>query len=109
MDKIYLFLGLARKAGGITCGDIKCEIAIKRAKAKLVIVAQDAADNTKKKFSKLAKEQNIPYEEWGDKYILGQKLGIGLAAVVALVDENFANKTYDMIRQIKPDGGVTDD
>jgi len=49
-SKIYGLIGLATKAGKIVSGGEGCEKALKRGSVKLVLVAQDASDNTKNSF-----------------------------------------------------------
>ena len=49
-DKIYSFLGLATRAGKIVSGDDSTLLELKKGNIKLVIVANDASDNTKKLF-----------------------------------------------------------
>ena len=43
-------LGIAAKAGSVASGEFSTEKAVKEGRAYLVIVAQDASDNTKKMF-----------------------------------------------------------
>ena len=50
MNKIYSLLGLCQKAGKIVSGEVGCEAAIKNKTAKLLLLAEDASENTKKKF-----------------------------------------------------------
>ena len=50
-DKVISLLGLAERAGKIASGEFAAEKAVKIGKARLIIVAEDASDNTKKKFS----------------------------------------------------------
>ena len=50
-DKVISLLGLAERAGKIASGEFAAEKAVKTGKARLIIVAEDASDNTKKKFS----------------------------------------------------------
>ena len=49
-NKVLSMLGLATKAGKISSGEFSTEKEIKTGYAALVIVAEDASDNTKKKF-----------------------------------------------------------
>ena len=51
-DKIYSFLGLATRAGKIVSGDDSTLLELKKGNIKLVIVANDASDNTKKHWRK---------------------------------------------------------
>ena len=48
-DKVISLLGLAERAGKIASGEFAAEKAVKTGKARLIIVAEDASDNTKKK------------------------------------------------------------
>ena len=51
MDKkILQFLGLCQRAGRLTSGETGALSAIKDGSSQLVIVAENASDNTKKKF-----------------------------------------------------------
>ena len=49
-NKILSLVGLAMKAGKVVSGEFSTEKAVKEGKASLVIVAEDASDNTKKLF-----------------------------------------------------------
>ena len=60
-DKIYSFLGLATRAGKIVSGDDSTLLELKRGNVKLVIVAEDASDNTKKLFKDKSSYRNVPY------------------------------------------------
>ncbi len=52
-DNALLMLGMAAKAGKVASGEFMAENAVKSGEAALVIVAEDASDNTKKKFSNM--------------------------------------------------------
>ena len=47
-NKIYSFIGLAKKAGKLLAGEYNCEKAIEKSAARLIIIARNASDNTKK-------------------------------------------------------------
>ena len=49
-DRVLSMLGIAAKAGSVASGEFSTEKAVKEGRAYLVIVAQDASDNTKKMF-----------------------------------------------------------
>ena len=51
ISKELSLLGLAAKAGRVVSGEFATEKAVKAGKARLVLVAGDASDNSKKKFS----------------------------------------------------------
>jgi ribosomal protein L7Ae-like RNA K-turn-binding protein len=90
MDKILSFIGLATKAGKTLSGEFSVENAIRDGKAKLVIVAGDASDNTKKKFRDKCAYYKVDIREYSDKSGLGSATGAQFRAVIALTDSGFA-------------------
>ena len=53
--RILSMLGLAAKSGNLVSGEFSTEKAVKERKARLVIVAEDASEATKKNFRNLCK------------------------------------------------------
>lgn len=49
-DSILSMIGLAKRAGKVVSGEFSTEKAVKENKAKLVIVSEDASNNTKNFF-----------------------------------------------------------
>lgn len=89
-DRVLSMLGLAAKAGKIASGEFSVEKMVKSKSAYLVIVAQDASDNTKKKFTNMCTYYNVPIYFYADKERLGNAIGKMTRASVAVVDEGFA-------------------
>lgn len=83
-------LGLCMKAGKVVSGEFSCEAAIKENKVHLVIVAEDASENTKKKFHNMCTYRNIPYVEMFTKEALGKAIGKEIRATACVIDQNFA-------------------
>jgi ribosomal protein L7Ae-like RNA K-turn-binding protein len=105
-DKIYSFIGLATKAGKLVSGEDGCERAIKGGKANLVIVAEDASDNTKKAFNDACKYRNVAIKFFGTKEFLGRYTGKKIRAVVAIIDNGFAKHLIEMLNvRSQEDGG----
>lgn len=98
-NKIYSFIGLARKANKILSGEETCEKAIRAGKVKLVIAARDSSQNTKKKFENMCQYKNIEIKYFGEKALLGKCLGKEIRSVVAVTDEGFANRLAEMIEE----------
>lgn len=96
-DKIYSFLGLATRAGKIVSGDDSTLLELKRGNVKLVIVAQDASDNTKKLFKDKSSYRNIPYVYFSSKLELGYSIGKAPRSVLGVKDINFANKILELM------------
>ncbi len=74
-ERIYSFLGLATKAGKLISGDETCERAMNAGKAYLVIVSDDASDNTKKKFRDMCSYRELKIRTFGEKELLGKFTG----------------------------------
>lgn len=90
MDKIFGLIGLAKRAGKTAGGEFQVTASIKDRSAKLVIIACDASDNTKKNITDSCKFYNIDYIEYGQMEELGNFTGSGIRAVVAVKDAGFA-------------------
>lgn len=90
-DSILSMIGLARKAGNVVSGEFSTEKAIKERKARLVVVADDASDNTKKLFTNKCTYYNIPLYFYSDKDNIGRALGYEIRTSLAVTDEGFAN------------------
>ena len=89
-DKAIALIGLSQKAGKVASGEFSTEKSVKEGKAKLVIVAKDASDNTKKKFINMCTYYEVPYYLYGDKIQLGNAIGKEFRASLAVVDDNLA-------------------
>lgn len=91
MNNSFSFLGIGQKANIIKAGEYKAEEAIKFKKCDLVILAEDASDNTKKKFKQLTKTNNIEFLIYGDKETLGNALGKNYISIIAVCDKKFSD------------------
>lgn len=83
-------ISLAMKAGKLASGEFQCEEAVKQGKAGVVIIAEDASENTEKKFINKCEYYNIPYIKISDKASLGNAIGKNERSVVAITDEEFS-------------------
>lgn len=100
-EKIYSFLGLAMRASKLVSGDDSTLLELKRGNVKLVIVANDASDNTKKLFKDKSSYRNIPYIYFSTKLQLGLAIGKAPRAAIGIKDVNFANKIAELIETQK--------
>ena len=101
--KILSYLGLASRAGKIFSGEFSTEKAIKDGSAALVVVAEDASDNTRKNFTDACNYRNVPLVIMFDKISLGHAIGKEMRASLALCDQGFAGA----IKKCLGDGGNT--
>ena len=63
---------------------------VKSGRAYLVIVADDASDNTKKKFQNMCDFYQVPIYFYKDKDTLGHAMGKEFRASLVILDEGFA-------------------
>lgn len=89
-DKVFGYLGLATKAGKIASGEFMTEKSVKEGKAKIVIVADDASDNTKKMFRNMCEFYHVPLYIMANKEQLGNAIGKQFRASLAVLDDGFA-------------------
>ena len=91
-DRSVIFaLGLAQKAGKIASGDFAVKSALKGGKVKLLIIASDATDNSKKDIYYLAGLYSVKTIEILDREQLGMAIGKAKRTAIAVLDANFAN------------------
>lgn len=88
--KVLGLLGLATKAGKIAFGIESCKEAILKKKAKLVIVAEDAAKRTRQNVMELCEKENIPCIEFGTIEEISKSIGKNNKAVIAIKEKGFS-------------------
>ncbi|MBO5208416.1 MAG: ribosomal L7Ae/L30e/S12e/Gadd45 family protein [Lachnospiraceae bacterium] len=84
-------LGLAARSRNVVSGGFATENAVKSGKAYLVIIAEDASDNTKKKFRNMCEFYEVPYYQYGEMENVGHSMGKQDRTSLAVTDEGFAN------------------
>lgn len=89
--KVFSYVGLATKAGKIASGEFSTEKAVKEGKSCLVIVAEDASDNTKKMFTNMCTYYKVPIYFFGEKTELGHAMGKEFRASLAVLDKGLAD------------------
>jgi len=89
-DKILALLGLATKSGNVVSGEFMVEKMVKAGKAKLVIVATDTSDGSKKSYNDMCTFYRTPIYFYGTKETLGHCIGKEMRASVAVIEEGFA-------------------
>lgn len=89
-SKALSLVSLATKAGKTASGEFCTEKEVKTGMAELVIVAEDASANTKKKFENMCDFYEVPIYFYGDKDTLGHAMGKEFRATLAVTDAGFA-------------------
>lgn len=89
MSQLRFALGLAQKAGKLAAGDLSVEGALQNRKAKLLLIAADAAEATKKNLYSIATRYSVPVYEVLSKAELGLAIGKSPRSSIAILDKNF--------------------
>ena len=89
-DKVLSLVSLATKAGKTASGEFSTEKQVKSGRAAAVIMAEDASENTKKRFRNMCEFYKVPVYFYSDKASLGRAMGKELRASLAVLDEGFA-------------------
>lgn len=89
-SKIISMIGMANKAQKVISGEDSLRKAIREKKVKLIIIAEDASDNTKKRFSNCANYYGVPYYVYLSKDEFSISLGERIRSVIGIADNNFS-------------------
>ncbi|MBF7017268.1 L7Ae/L30e/S12e/Gadd45 family ribosomal protein [Staphylococcus durrellii] len=100
-EKIVNFLGLAMRAGKVKTGESVIINEIKKHKIQLVIIAEDASENTKKVIQNKCESYHISFRIFGTRSELGQALGKAERVNVGVTDQGFAKKLLSMIEEYR--------
>ena len=89
-EKLLGTLGLCQRAGKLKSGEFAVLEAIRKKTAVMVIVSNDASDNTKKEFSDKCSYYNVPIYFFGNKDDLGHAIGKDVRTSLAVTDQGLA-------------------
>jgi ribosomal protein L7Ae-like RNA K-turn-binding protein len=94
-DKSRAMLGLCMRSGSCVSGDTQVEAAIRKNKAKIVILSDQASKNTLDKYTHLCDKKHILMVNGPDKETLGGAIGKGSRTLVAITDRHWAKTMLD--------------
>ena len=80
----------------LVAGEVAAEQAVRKKQAYLLILAQDASKNTKKKFTNSAVYYELPLAEIGTKEELGRAIGAEMRSIIAITEKGFAKKLKEL-------------
>jgi ribosomal protein L7Ae-like RNA K-turn-binding protein len=104
MNKVVQYLGLAQRAGKMVTGEELVIQAIRHKQVKLVVLAGDASDNTRKKIQDKCASYQVPLRIYGDRNLLGSSLGKEQRVTLGVKDSGFAQELLKLI-DIPNEGG----
>lgn len=104
-NKILSLLGLATRSRNVVSGEFATENAVRNGSAVLVLVADDASDNTKKLFSDKCSYYGVQRYVYGTKEELGKAMGKETRASLAVTDEGFAKAIIKQLESAEQSHG----
>ena len=96
-QKISGLIGLAARAGKVTFGTEACQTSIQKKKAKLLIIATDAAERTKKNFNDICQKYNVKIMEILNTEQLSKIIGKENKVVISINDVNFSKEICKIV------------
>lgn len=99
--KVFNLFGIATKSGKLVSGEFSTEKAVKEKKAALVIVAEDASNNTKKMFTNMCTYHKVPIYFFGIKDDLGHAMGKEFRASLAVLDKGLADAIDKQLKMMQ--------
>ncbi len=97
-NRFFRMLGLAARAGALSFGEGAVRDSIRAKRAKMIVVAADGSDNTRKKVSDSCRFYSVPYFEYSDRFLLGSATGKEFAVVISVNDKSFAKALIDILQ-----------
>ena len=101
-NKVFSLIGLATRARRVVSGEFSTEKSVKSGRSHMVIVSEEASDNTKKMFTNMCTYYKVPICYFGGKDELGPAMGKEMRASLAVVEEGLAKA---IVKQMNMIGG----
>ncbi|MCL1986526.1 MAG: ribosomal L7Ae/L30e/S12e/Gadd45 family protein [Firmicutes bacterium] len=95
--KIASLLSIARKAGKLATGEETAEKLLKNGTAQLIIIANDASENTKQKFTNKCFFYQKPIRIFGERETLSKCVGKINRAIYVITEAGFAARLQALI------------
>lgn len=102
-DRAFGLLSIAAKAGKVVSGGFMTEHALQDGSAELVIIAENASENTKKKFTNKSFFYKVPCIVAGDSKMLGARIGKEARTTVTITDAGLAKQ---IAQKLSDEGSV---
>lgn len=96
-NKILPLLGLATRGRNLVSGEFQTLEAVRDGSCLLVLVAEDASDNTKKRFFDKGAFYEVPVACFGTKESLGRAIGKEYRSVLGVCEPGFAGKILEQL------------
>ena len=101
--KVLGMLGISAKAGKIVCGNDATIEDIEKHRVKLVIVAENASERTKKNIKNICDKSNVPILEFGDIDEISKTIGKSNKAIIGIKSKSLSEEIEKLIKEIGGD------
>ena len=101
-SRVLSMLGLAARGRNVVSGGLQTLNAVKDGSAMLVIVAEDASENTKKQFVDKCSFYEVPLKMYGSREALGRAIGKEMRSSLAVIDTGLAQS---VMRYLESESG----
>ena len=98
-NKIFSLLGIAMRGHNLVSGEMQTLDAIRKGSAMLVIIAEDASDNTGKLFHDKCSYYGVPVFRYGKKEELGRAIGKDLRSSLGVCDAGLADAIIKRLKE----------
>lgn len=88
--EVAFALGLAQKAGKVAAGDFAVRSALNGGKARLLLIACDAAEASRREMEYLAQKAGVPVVNGPARREIGEAIGKSPRTALVITDNNFA-------------------
>lgn len=106
MKRWAALLGLAARAGRVASGHEAIEAALRRGKARLLLIARDAGGSTIRSLAQHCRAGKVQVFLVSDKEFLGRAIGRPPRAAAAVLDERLAAAIAADLQGEVPPGGA---
>ena len=97
-DKTLNLLGLMRRANAIALGEENTGAAMRQGKAKILLIAEDASDNARKRAASFAAGRSAPVVPLPfSKEEIAGRVGVQGCSMAAVTDLGFARALLDLL------------
>ena len=90
-NKVLSLLGMAMRGRNLVSGEFQTLEAIRKGSAMLVIIAEDASDNTRKMFTDKCTYYEVPIAYYGTKQSLGKAIGKDFRSSLGVCEAGLAD------------------
>lgn len=104
-EAVWRIIGLAVRAGRVMTGTEGTHQALRRNKARLVLLATDTAEDTAQKTRRLCQQTGVPLRQFGTKADMGHWTGHAERAVSAILDDGFTGRIIRLIDELEDHAG----